>query len=470
MAGVFQDKVTTNAYYILVVNKSCLARADGRNAITNLSVTLNGDCRNKVFLAPRAYRYKGSTVFAEPKVKYRSGYSTIVLDTLRGGEGRLIKVTKAGCGGIKAGFRPQGEIAVAQNHIDKKIICFARGIDSAVYARIQDTANVDFWGSGWIRIDSVKIAGNIVCADFGTYSPIWLFSTTARDKLQYSYQKYPRDPARPLAFNPWQTTAATADIISSALVLSCFGVSKQHLAVFFRCPKGLCYAYDSSGTGFVQHRIAASGVPFVIGTAIGAGYNPDSGSVDVFITDSSKRLYRGRLYADNTWSSFVNIHQAADGEIALGTNIDNRLEVFVSSGGYVYHSVQKSAGGSSWSGFERLTKDTMSEVPYSGGTISAARNSSGLLELFAQGNDGYLKHARQYRPNEWFSARLTPGGAGSVTSGTTRICIGSNGDGRLAMFSACAGNANIFFTSASTCGFDWQNCLPLTNVSDQDAP
>jgi hypothetical protein len=478
MAGVFRDKVNPATYYLFVVNKHWEVTAA---TLTDCSVTLKGDCRNRVFLAPRAYGYDGSTAYEPMTVRLgipASGYCTVIIPELKGGEGRLIKVTGVGGGNIRPGFRPQGEIGVGRNAIDKRLICFARGADDSLYARIQDTANVDFWGSQWTPLAvQTTVGGNIVCANCGPHSPLWLFSTTARGDLLYSRQKSPADKTKPLWFSAWQTASSTP-AINSPLALSCRGVSQRHLVIFFRCGTRLGYAGDSRGGLFVLRQVTAPGIPSAIGSHIGVGYNPDSGSVDVFLTDDrNRRLYRGRMNADASWLPFTPVYnqhsgdQTADGEIAVGTNADNRLEVFVSSGGYIYHSRQQRPGSLSWSSFTRL--DTSAHAPEVAGdsALCTVVNNGGRLELFTKGRDGFLKHTWQQLPNgPWSPAGLVPVGAGAATAGTTHLCAVNNGDGRPEVLFACAGAANIFFTSNApdVAGIDWQNCLPLTNLSSND--
>jgi hypothetical protein len=471
MAGVFRDGVDPAIGYILVVNKHWERNAA---ALINCTVTLKGDRRNSVFLAPRCYGYNGSTVFSRAALDYSAGYSTVTIPELKGGEGRLIKVTNAGRGRIKAGFRPQGEIAVARNDRDNRLICFARGTDNRIYARIQDTANVDFWGTQWVAVGGLTgITVNMAATNFGADSRIWIFSTDGKGSLRYTFQQFPADKAKPLSFGPWHAIVS-GKAVCGPLSLSFRGASKRHLVIFFKGGNNCYYAYDSAGAGFAQRRVTARGIPFAVGAAIATGYNPGDGSVDIFVTDGgTHELYRARMSAARSWSSFTRCGIASDNEIAVGTNADNRLEVFVSSGGYVYHSLQNVTGSSSWSPFCRLDPAArIPEVPDDGtGRLSVACNSDGRLEIFAKGSDGLLKHVWQTNANSnWFSGGLLPVGGGPVTIGTGPVCTAGNGDKRISLFSASAGATGIFFTSQCRpgSGTDWQNFLPFTNISDSD--
>ena len=473
MAGVFRDRVDPAVCNILVVNNRWERNAA---ALTNCTVTLKGDRRDSIFLSPRCYGYNGSTVFTRVPVRYSAGFSTVTIPELKGGEGRLIRVIGAGRGTIKEGFRPQGGIAAARNNEDKRIICFARGRDNRIYARIQDTANSDFWGGQWCRINGLAgtgAPGTMACTNFGPGSPVWLFSTNGQGNLLAACQKFPADKANPLSFSPWQTMV-TAEPVGTPIVLSRFGTLKQHLAVFFGSGKKLWFAYNGGGTGFTQCQVTASGVPSGAGSAIGAGYNPGDGSIDVFATDGvTHELSRARMSASRSWTPFTRCGITSYGEIAVGTNADGRLEVVVCSGGFLFHSRQNSPGSSAWSSFSRLdTSVHAPEVPDDGtGRISLAGNSDGRLELLTKGSDGFLKHVWQTKANgTWFSGGLLPVGGGPMTLGTGPVCTAGNGDGRISVFSVCAGNANIYFTSQCPpgCGTDWQNCLPFTNISDSD--
>jgi len=469
MAGVFQDKVNTKTCSILLVNKNWALNA---RPITNLSVVLKGDQTGNVFLAPRSYGYNGSTGFTQPTVMYNSAdqLSTTIIPELKSGEGRLIKIIGTDSGTLRHGFRPQGEIAVAQNAIDKKLICFARGMDNRIYARIQDTANVDFWGSEWNLVNPTLVGGNIVCANFGRHYPITIASTTIDGKLQYSFQSRPLDKKNPLLFERWRT-CAMAQKINGPITCSNFGSSREHLAFFFRCGYSLHYAYlDRSGVchGPFPVTQVATGISGGFGLGLNGKSTAACGSIDLFVTKSNNRLYRGRMSVSDLLRHnvppFSDFGCNAAGEIAVGANADNTLEVFFVKEGSnnLSHKRQHAPGSAEW--------DAYDEPVHVYAALSVGRNSDGRLELFTKDSTGHLCHLWQHAANRPLLSTIMPLGAGPITAGTTAIAIGNNGDGRLAIFSACACNSNIFFTSQGRtgCGIDWQNCLPFTNLSDQD--
>jgi hypothetical protein len=470
MAGVFRDRLDTSLFNILLVNKQWKLRA---RPVVKLHITLKGDLENRASVAPRAYRYDGKTAYTRLPVSYdpQKNLSDVTLpDTLLSGEARMIKVTAAGRSPPRlTGFRPHGEIAATQNNIDKKLICFARGTDDKIYARIQDTADVDFWGTGWRLIDTTRINGTIACANFGNNGRICLFSTTADGHLQYTCQSRPQDKTKPLLFNAWKTVAM-ANKIDGHIVCSLFGTSKKYLAVFFTSGRTLYYGYFDDA--FVYHgTYTVAGADSINNGSLALGRNIQGmfpGSIDLFFTKSNGRVHRGRLTASgmqrHSMPAFADFGCSAAGAIVVGTNANSTLEVFFvnQESGRLFHKRQRSPGSSEWDSYDEQVKVY--------GWLSVGRNSDGRLELFAKDTAGYLCHAWQETANGPRLSLFVRLGAGSVTVGAGPAAVCSNGDGRMTVFAVCDGNANIFFSSqcVSGSGSDWQNCQPFTNLSDQD--
>ncbi len=108
--------------------------------------------------------------------------------------------------------------------------------------------------------------------------------------------------------------------------------------------------------------------------------------------------------------------------VAVGTNLDGRLEVFARAGQQqIVHSWQGGTHGG-WSSWADL-----------GGTLGgepvAARNQDGRLELFAVGSDGHGYHQWQTAPNGGWSGWWPLGG--TLRPG---LAVGTNPDGRLELF------------------------------------
>jgi hypothetical protein len=188
MAGTFRDKVDTTVYYVFLVNKNWRHRS---RPVSGLSATLRGDMRYRVFCAPRAFGYDGNTAFTALQVTYdaRRRHSIVTLpDPLLSGEARLLKVIAPGPAAPHLpGFRPNGSIASVRDPSDGRILCMALGIDNRLYVRVQDTADVDFWGAEWRLACRGQAYGSLSCRVLGGRSGrIAVFSSSADGSPQYS--------------------------------------------------------------------------------------------------------------------------------------------------------------------------------------------------------------------------------------------------------------------------------------------
>jgi hypothetical protein len=96
--------------------------------------------------------------------------------------------------------------------------------------------------------------------------------------------------------------------------------------------------------------------------------------------------------------------------------------------------------------------------------------SDRFKDFFTRDTSGYLCVIKRDRSGTPLPGAPAPVGSCPVTAGPYPVAVAENGDGRLAVFFICAGGSNVFFSSQGKkgCGIDWQNPLPLTNLSDQD--
>jgi hypothetical protein len=464
MAGVYKDKVNTNDYYILVVNKSFIA-------ITGNSLVLKGDQRNKVALYPRVYGYDGSLTTTAPTVTYSGTYnrSTVTLGDLAGGEGRLVKVT--GSAVTPSGFRPQGEIAVTTNA--QRAYCFARGTDNKVWYRRQEAPNADYWGSKWLSLGG-SVTTNIVCGNINNL--LHVFAKNSSNILCYKKQTNANT-------DTWDASWTSCNAVinaSSRLCVSRYGAGQDIIILFKKNDDGKLWFYYTENGTLKQSKAAENSI--VIGDNISAGYNPgDGGSVDVFVTNNTdKRVYRARMSASRVFGTFSALNKTGNPttmntleRIAVGTNNDNRLEAFIATSGYLWHSWQTSPGGS-WTDFSRLSTATSPEMPDDDQAprFTVGRHGDGHLEVFARGRDGFLKHIWQDANQcgtacTCWSCSLVNGGTinSSISIGGSCIAIANNNDGRPVVFSVGIDKGNIFYTSF--CSYDpwWQPNIPLTNIN-----
>jgi hypothetical protein len=462
MAGVFRDKADTSVFYILAVNKNWKV---GARPVSGLSLTVKGDMDGKVFCAPRAFGYDGGTAFTPLPATFRPGQGTSSV-TLPGpllsGEGRLVKVIAAGSSpALPAGFRPGGGIAAARNNVDKRIICCARGTDGRVYARVQDTANVDFWGQEWSMVCESPVYGNIACADFGPRSALVIASTDKDGKLQYAFQQRSLAKNRPLQFGQWRTCTTTKRINSN---ITCSRLSKygEHLAIFFRCGDTLFYTVlreEGECRGPYPLAQAVSGMS----EGFGVGLNCKGtarGSIDLFVVRPTGRIFWARMTASGLLErrspEFTDFGCSASGNLHVATDPNGTLELFFTGeDGRLSHKRQRSPGSAEW--------ELIDEQVKAYGGLASGIDSDGRLTLFTRDSSGYLCSMT-------CPGRLTRLGPGPVTVSASPVAVAVNGDGRLTVFALSSGNANVFYSSQGKkgCGVDWQNCLPFTNLSDQD--
>jgi hypothetical protein len=166
---------------------------------------------------------------------------------------------------------------------------------------------------------------------------------------------------------------------------------------------------------------ALGGVTFTGDPAV--GISPD-GRLEIFARGTDGKVWhRWQRTPNGTWSAWTNRGGSAGGPVTVGTNADQRLELFTSWGGQVWHAWQQSMNGP-WSGWTPLGGNVDDAA-----TLHVARNGDGRLEVFARARDGALAHAWQVRAGGAWSGWLGMGGP--VLDG---VVAGRNADGRLEVF------------------------------------
>lgn len=85
---------------------------------------------------------------------------------------------------------------------------------------------------------------------------------------------------------------------------------------------------------------------------------------------------------------WIDLEGDIDGDPAIARNANGRLQVFVMSGGRVWHKVQTKTGSNRWNGWYDLGGHTAD-------TPVVARDARGRLLVFAVGTDGHLRWRRQ---------------------------------------------------------------------------
>src|SRR5216683_2118342 len=121
--------------------------------------------------------------------------------------------------------------------------------------------------------------------------------------------------------------------------------------------------------------------------------------------------------------------------LAVGINGDSRLEVFVATGGAVWHLWQTAPNGP-WAPSTSWT--SRGQPPGISLTLPAVeRNADGRLELFAAGTDGAIWHTWQTAPNNgWIAPGAWTSRGKPQGISLTRPAVVSNADKRLEVFAA----------------------------------
>src|SRR5262245_13794394 len=168
-----------------------------------------------------------------------------------------------------------------------------------------------------------------------------------------------------------------------------------------------------------------------IGLPIGhlRGAQNADGRLELFAmtpSDGVWHIYQSTPGGD--WSGWMSLTsaEAPNLEMALGRNIDGRLEVFLLGTNHVSHAWQ-TVPNDGWSDWNPMT-----ETDPTGTHLAVARNADGRLEAFLISSVGNALHTAQTVANGGWSAwqeldGLTAGGPVSVTQ---------NVDGRLEVFTA----------------------------------
>jgi hypothetical protein len=163
---------------------------------------------------------------------------------------------------------------------------------------------------------------------------------------------------------------------------------------------------------------------------IAVGRNVD-GRLEVFGLSSNGAIWNCWQAAPggswSAWNSLGGPVGVSLDTVAVGTNADGHLEIFaIADGTTLWHSWQDTGSGTGWSGWGSLGSPAAGWV----GAAEVAQNSDGRLEIFADANDDALCHISQdpASPTYWSSWETLGGEPEGV------VGVGRNVDGRLEVF------------------------------------
>jgi F5/8 type C domain len=154
----------------------------------------------------------------------------------------------------------------------------------------------------------------------------------------------------------------------------------------------------------------------------------------------------------STWSPYSSLSGdvAPDTDSAIAMNSDGRLQVLiVGANNQVYYKTQTAAGSSTWTGWTSLGGGIKADT-----SPAVARNSDGRLQVFVVGTNNQLYYKTQTAAGSstWSSAWTSLGGG--LRANTDPIVIANN-DGRLQVFVVGTNNQLLYKTQSSPNSNTW---------------
>ncbi|CAN5728158.1 hypothetical protein BH09MYX1_BH09MYX1_40590 [soil metagenome] len=215
--------------------------------------------------------------------------------------------------------------------------------------------------------------------------------------------------------------------------------SDGRLAAFVVATDGkVWHAWQGSPNGGWTGWTSLGGTPAMQNPALVAGRNLD-GRLELLMHGTDNTVWHiAQTSAGGgwgAWSSIGGILAGSSTQMALGTNLDGRLELFVngppndvmgSTSYALYHSWQITAGGT-WSAFARRDGTNLA----TSSSIAVASNQDGRMEVFVRGYDNALWHVWQLHPNNGWGAIESLGGGNIVQSVNSDIAATTRPDGRI---------------------------------------
>lgn len=195
----------------------------------------------------------------------------------------------------------------------------------------------------------------------------------------------------------------------------------------------------------------------VFGLAVGQNLD---GRLEVFITCPEKFVHIFQVAPNDGWDGFVSFgYDIFGGNRKVAQNLNGTLEVFASNANEIFHIRQVSPNSDAWGVWLSLGKPStqVSITNY----FAVGQNQDGRLEVFVQGTDGAIWHNWQTASHiDW--SGWSSLGSPNFTS-LSRPTVGRNQDGRLEVFAA--GNQGFIFhvwQTAPNSGWSGWDALPTS--------
>jgi serine protease len=206
----------------------------------------------------------------------------------------------------------------------------------------------------------------------------------------------------------------------------------------------------------------------VLASGPAVGVNAD-GRIEVFALGTDNRVWHIVQTAANsaTWTDWEPLHtdgfprgRRLEGEIAVGTNDNGRVELFTrADDGTIWHIWQNApnAGGNDWSGWASLGGTAT-------GTPAVVANADRRLEVFVRWTDATLRHIQQSFPGGGFAITgwMNRGGNLQGSPAASR-----NQDGRLEVFVRGTGTA-LQHVAQTSAGGGWTGWMHENGAYSSD--
>jgi hypothetical protein len=279
---------------------------------------------------------------------------------------------------LPGNFSAQGTPAVLRNE-DNTLEVFVTGTDGRVYHNKQQTPGKDW--SGWSPMGDEHVA-NLVSATNPDGSAV-LFGIGANGNLWTNSEAAPE-----IGWSGWK---------------------------------------DIGGSGIQPG--------FVV------GHNP-TGLLELIGVDTNGAIWHFRQTENYTWTHWSRRQEEVEPQLAMGQNLDGRLELFaISKNHLLLHSIQLIAGGE-WSKWMDLGNTEITSP------FAVAQDKDGRLIFFGFGSNA-LQTLSQRTPGSSYGASID-----LPATGITPIALGNNKDGNIEIFGVDS-NGAIESTTQSDAADQW---------------
>jgi hypothetical protein len=272
---------------------------------------------------------------------------------------------------------------VVVSNLDGRLEVFVRGSDTGLYHQWQTTPNGSW--SGWDWLGGVPLTGDPTVILHGD-GRLEVFVHNPDNGISHRYQGAPNG-----GWSGWEHFPDTNGKVNSNIAAIMYNGSTG-VNFFWRGPDNRLYWKRQAGQNSAWEITRNLSVPngrTLVGDPVVAEFDGQRSDprLVVFARASDNAIWYRYQTAPNstTWSNWFSLGGTWTGNVAVGTNWDGRLDLFVRKpNGDVYQTWQNQTDSTaSWNGW----------IPFGITLITdpvVGRNQDGRLEIFGVGIDGAL--------------------------------------------------------------------------------